>query len=65
MVFTSSWGGQEESGEGAVVAIFASAARDDRQIDIHGDGTQSGDFLHVADLVDGLLRMGAAPADGI
>jgi nucleoside-diphosphate-sugar epimerase len=32
---------------------------------VHGDGRQERDFLHVADLVDGLLRLGTVAADGI
>ena len=56
--------GQDAVGEGAVVAAFASAAHDRRPLVIHGDGTQERDFLHVADLVEGLLVLGASTASG-
>ena len=57
--------GQDAMGEGAVVAVFTSAAREGRSIVIHGDGTQERDFLHVLDLVDGLMLLGAVGSDGI
>ena len=57
--------GQDASGEGAVVAVYAGNAREGRPLVVHGNGLQERDFLHVTDLVDGLLRLGAAEADGI
>ena len=42
---------QRTGGEGAVIAAFVSAAQYSSPLLVHGDGTQSRDFLHVADLV--------------
>ena len=56
--------GQDGQGEGAVVAAFTAAARSGAGIVIHGDGTQERDFLHVADLVSGLLVLAATPGSG-
>jgi len=44
--------------EGAVVASFVDQARAGGPLLIHGDGSQTRDFLHVSDAVDALVRMG-------
>lgn len=57
--------GQDANGEGAVVAAFSEAILAHRPLVIHGDGAQERDFIHVADLVDGLIRMAAGSASSI
>ena len=42
-------------GEGGVVASFIGAALAGRPMEIHGDGEQSRDFVHVGDVVQALL----------
>jgi UDP-glucose 4-epimerase len=50
--------GPRQSGQyGMVVPRFVQAALDDREIPIHGDGTQSRTFLHVHDAVDAIRRL--------
>ena len=44
--------------EGAVVAAFLDQAVASGQLTIHGDGTQTRDFVHVDDVVDALWRLG-------
>jgi UDP-glucose 4-epimerase len=51
--------------EGGVVAIFLDRFRDGREAEIFGDGSQTRDFVFVADVVQGLLAAAAAPADGV
>jgi UDP-glucose 4-epimerase len=51
--------------EGGVVAIFLDRLRDGREAEIFGDGSQTRDFVFVADVVQGLLAAAAAPADGV
>lgn len=55
---------QDASGEGAVMAVFTEASRENRALTIHGDGSQERDFLYVADLVDALLVLGAEQKSG-
>ena len=43
--------------EGAVVASFLGQAMRAGRLTIHGDGTQTRDFVHVADVVDALWRL--------
>jgi UDP-glucose 4-epimerase len=45
----------------AVIPIFLRQLRDGRRMTVYGDGGQTRDFTFVADVVDGLLRAGAAP----
>jgi UDP-glucose 4-epimerase len=51
--------------EGGVVAIFLDRFRDGREAEIFGDGSQTRDFVFVADVVQGLLAAASAPADGV
>jgi UDP-glucose 4-epimerase len=51
--------------EGAVVAAFIEQATRDGVIRIHGDGTQTRDFVHVRDVVEALCLVAhAAKGDG-
>lgn len=43
--------------EGAVVAAFIDQACHDQPMTIHGDGSQTRDFVHVIDVVDALWRL--------
>lgn len=50
--------GQCEEGDNAsVIGIFEKAARENRPLPIVGDGTQSRDFIHIDDIVEGLFKM--------
>ena len=51
--------------EGGVVAIFLDRFRNGREAEIFGDGSQTRDFVFVADVVQGLLAAASAPADGV
>jgi UDP-glucose 4-epimerase len=46
---------QDPATEAGVVAIFCEAARDRGQPTVFGDGEQTRDYIHVADVVDALL----------
>ncbi|MGH2984267.1 MAG: NAD-dependent epimerase/dehydratase family protein [Solirubrobacterales bacterium] len=46
---------QDPSLEAGVVAIFCDLARDGGRPTVYGDGTQTRDYIHVADVVTGLL----------
>ena len=50
--------GPRQTGQyGMVVPRFVEAAMKNEPIEVHGDGTQSRCFAHVADVVDGLVTM--------
>ncbi|MDZ7675907.1 MAG: NAD-dependent epimerase/dehydratase family protein [Acidimicrobiales bacterium] len=42
--------------KGSVVATFMKAVMEGRPITVNGDGTQTRDFVYVADLCDGIVR---------
>jgi nucleoside-diphosphate-sugar epimerase len=50
-------------GEGGVVASFIGAALEGRPLEIHGDGEQSRDFVHVGDVVQAMLLAADATPD--
>jgi nucleoside-diphosphate-sugar epimerase len=56
------YGPRQSAGlEGAVVAAFVNQAREGR-LSIHGDGSQTRDFVHVRDVTDALWRLGRQSA---
>ena len=55
--------GPRQTGQyGMVVPRFINAAMKNETIEVHGDGTQSRCFGHVADVVEGLTRLLETPA---
>ncbi len=48
---------QDPATEAGVVAIFCSLARDGGRPTVFGTGEQTRDYIHVADVVDGLLAL--------
>ncbi|MBX3293932.1 MAG: GDP-mannose 4,6-dehydratase [Acidobacteria bacterium] len=55
--------GPRQTGQyGMVVPRFVQAAMKNEPIEVHGDGTQSRCFGHVADVVDGLVKTLETPA---
>jgi UDP-glucose 4-epimerase len=60
------YGPRQRAGlEGAVVASFVERAKHHQPLEIHGDGTQTRDFVHVRDLVEALVLLGRdGAADG-
>lgn len=58
--------GRRQAGalEGAVVAAFVDQATRTGSVRIHGDGTQSRDFVHVSDVVEALGVTARAATDG-
>lgn len=55
--------GPRQTGQyGMVVPRFVEAAMKNEPIEVHGDGTQSRCFAHVADVVEGLVKMIETPA---
>jgi UDP-glucose 4-epimerase len=57
--------GQAVGGDGAVVPAFVHAVREAGPVTIHGDGRQRRDFVHVEDVVAGLLLLGRKTTNGI
>jgi UDP-glucose 4-epimerase len=58
------YGPRQRAGlEGAVVAAFIVQAREGA-LQIHGDGSQTRDFIHVRDVVDALCLLAAHPVSG-
>jgi UDP-glucuronate decarboxylase len=49
--------------DGRVVSNFIVQALTHRDITVYGDGSQTRSFCYVDDMVDGLIRMMATPAD--
>jgi len=59
------YGPRQDPGlEGGVVAIFSKAMVEERRPTIYGDGSQTRDFVYVADVVDAFLRA-ADVGDGL
>jgi UDP-glucose 4-epimerase len=56
------YGPRQAGGEAGVIAIFCAAAAAGEPVTIFGDGSQTRDFVYVADVVDAFLR--AADDDG-
>lgn len=56
---------QDPKGEAGVVPIFCSALLEGKQPTIFGDGTQTRDYVHVADVVEAFLAAAAQPRPGI
>jgi UDP-glucose 4-epimerase len=55
--------GPRQTGQyGMVVPRFVEAALKNEPIEVHGDGTQSRCFGHIADVIDGLTKMLETPA---
>jgi UDP-glucose 4-epimerase len=46
---------QDAHGESGVIAIFSGAAAEGRPVTIHGDGRQTRDYVHVADVAAAFL----------
>jgi UDP-glucose 4-epimerase len=46
---------QDPHGESGVIAIFSGAAAEGRPVTIHGDGRQTRDYVHVADVAAAFL----------
>jgi UDP-glucose 4-epimerase len=55
---------QDASGEGGVVAVFCARALTGRAPVVHGDGRQTRDFVHVADVVRANLAAAAGDVTG-
>jgi len=55
---------QDPALEAGVVAIFCDLARDGGRPTVFGDGTQTRDYIHVHDVVAGLLAAQDAPGSG-
>jgi UDP-glucose 4-epimerase len=56
---------QDPHGEAGVIAIFCGLLRNGGRPKIFGDGTQTRDYIYVADLVQALLRAGDCDAVGV
>jgi UDP-glucose 4-epimerase len=55
---------QNPHGEAGVVAIFCSAAAEERPVTVFGDGSQTRDFVYVEDVVEGFAAAGRSDARG-
>jgi UDP-glucose 4-epimerase len=58
------YGPDQSTGEAGVVAAFLDRTESGESIRIHGDGSQTRDFVHVADVVRANLRAGVTDAVG-
>lgn len=56
--------GQPETGYSGVISTFFEQARSGGPLTIHGDGTQTRDFVHVSDVVRACLLAATAELDG-
>ena len=56
---------QDPHGEAGVIAIFCGRMRNGGRPTIYGDGTQTRDYIYVADLVEALLLAGDSDAGGV
>ena len=56
---------QDPHGEAGVIAIFCGRLVAGERPRIYGDGTQTRDYIYVADLVQALLSAGASSAGGV
>jgi UDP-glucose 4-epimerase len=55
---------QDPLGEGGVVAIFAGRLKDGERPTVFGEGTQTRDFVHVADVVSANLAAAGSDVNG-
>lgn len=59
------YGPRQGSGPyGGVISIFVNQALNDDPITVHGDGTQTRDFVHVSDVVEANLRAATSVSSG-
>ncbi|MGI8729462.1 MAG: NAD-dependent epimerase/dehydratase family protein [Solirubrobacteraceae bacterium] len=56
---------QDPHGEAGVIAIFCGRLSSGERPTIYGDGTQTRDYIYVADLVDALLSAGDRDTGGV
>jgi len=56
---------QDPHGEAGVIAIFCGRLRSGGELTVYGDGTQTRDYIYVADLVQALLKAGDATHGGV
>jgi UDP-glucuronate decarboxylase len=59
----NTYGPRMHPNDGRVVSNFIVQALESRPITLYGDGSQTRAFCYVSDLVDGLLKLMATPAD--
>jgi UDP-glucose 4-epimerase len=57
--------GQRSDNEGGVIAVFVERLLRGERIDIHGDGEQRRDFVHVDDVVSALSLIASADRSGV
>jgi len=55
---------QDPHGDAGVIAIFAGAAAEGRPVTVFGDGSQTRDYVYVADVVSGFLAAADSGATG-
>jgi UDP-glucose 4-epimerase len=56
---------QDPHGEAGVVAIFCGAAAEGQPVTVYGDGTQTRDYIYVADVVAAFTAAGRADLEGV
>jgi len=61
----NTYGPQMRKDDGRVVSNFVVQALENKPITIYGDGKQTRSFCYVSDLVDGIVKIAAAPQDKI
>jgi UDP-glucuronate decarboxylase len=59
----NTYGSRMAVNDGRVVSNFIVQALTHRDITVYGDGSQTRSFCYVDDMIDGLVRLMAAPAD--
>jgi dTDP-glucose 4,6-dehydratase len=53
----NTYGPRMRENDGRVVPNFCSQAKDDREITVYGDGSQTRSFCYVSDMVSGLVKL--------
>ncbi|WP_301172032.1 NAD-dependent epimerase/dehydratase family protein [Brevibacillus nitrificans] len=64
--FANVYGPRQGSiGEGGVISTFLERLHTDQEIDLHGDGSQTRDFIYVEDVADAIYRAGTTDYSGV
>ncbi|MEU5957958.1 GDP-mannose 4,6-dehydratase [Streptomyces sp. NPDC047525] len=60
----NAYGGRMRRGDGRAVPTFITQALDRRPVTVTGEGDQTRSFIHISELIEGMLRMAASDHPG-